>query len=145
MQFPGGNQHQLLFKTVSVLLVVAALFLSTNSSGVDSVKPGGFRYPPPPIEGKSGYFTIAEDGKLIDKKLFVEMGSDGMTIDNLGNIYLTGDGVTVFNKDGVRIEHIPIKQKWTANVSFGGVNQQTLFITASTSLYSLKMKIRGVR
>ncbi len=95
--------------------------------------------------GKTYSYTIQPDGKLTDKKLFAPMGSDGMTIDNRGNIYLTGKGVTVFNPNGEKIEHVPVDARWTANVCFGGKEMRTLFITASESLFSIKMKVRGVR
>ena len=67
-----------------------------------------------------------------------------MTIDNEGNVYLTGKGVTVFNSGGEKIDHIDIPESWTANVCFGGKDQDTLFITASKSLYAVKMRTRGV-
>jgi gluconolactonase len=73
------------------------------------------------------------------------MGSDGMTIDNEGNVYLTGRGVTVFNSSGEKIEHIEIDAGWTANVCFGGKDRHTLFITAQKSLFSLQMRVKGVR
>ena len=88
---------------------------------------------------------IEQDGKLSNKTLLAEMGSDGMTLDHKGNIYLTGDGVTVFDPSGKKILHIPIPQDWTANVTFGGKEQKTLFITAMNSLYSLEMNVHGVR
>jgi gluconolactonase len=94
--------------------------------------------------GKTYVYTINTDGTLSNKKLFCDMGSDGMTIDNEGNVYLTGNGVTVFNSAGEKIEHIQINEPWTANVCFGGKDQDTLFITASKSLYSVKMRTRGV-
>jgi gluconolactonase len=94
---------------------------------------------------KTYSYKINSDGGLSDKKLFAEVGSDGMTIDNKGNIYLTGNGVTVFDKSGKKIQHIPIDKDWTANVTFGGKNQQTLFITAQQALYSLEMNVKGVR
>ena len=72
------------------------------------------------------------------------MGSDGMTIDNQGNVYLTGHGVTVFSKSGTQILHIPIDESWTGNICFGGKDAHTLFITASTSIYSLQMRVKGV-
>ena len=97
------------------------------------------------VADKTYAYTIGASGKLIDKKLFCELGSDGMTIDNKGNIYLTGDGVTVFSAEGVKLLHIPVPQKWTANVTFGGENQDILFITAMNSLYALKMNVHGVR
>lgn len=94
---------------------------------------------------KTYSYRINRDGSLSDKKLFTELGSDGMTIDNRGNVYLTGNGVTVFDKSGNKIQHIPIDKDWTANVTFGGKNQQTLFITAQQALYSLDTNVKGVR
>ena len=94
---------------------------------------------------KTYVYNIEADGTLSGKKLFCSMGSDGMTIDNEGNIYLTGRGVTVFNPSGEKIEHIPIDAGWTANVTFGGADRHTLFITAQTSVYALRMRVKGVQ
>jgi gluconolactonase len=94
---------------------------------------------------KTYVYNIEADGTLLGKKLFCSMGSDGMTIDNEGNIYLTGRGVTVYNPAGEKIEHIPIDAGWTANVTFGGADRHTLFITAQTSVYSLRMRVKGVK
>lgn len=94
---------------------------------------------------KTYVFNVNADGSLSDKKLFADMGSDGMTVDNRDNVYLTGRGVTVFNAEGAQIEHIDIDEPWTANVCFGGKDRKTLFITASKSVYSLKMNVKGVR
>jgi gluconolactonase len=94
---------------------------------------------------KTYVYDILPDGSLANKKLFTAMGSDGMTMDEKGNIYLTGRGVTVFNPAGEQIEQIPVEANWTANVCFGGKDMQTLFITASQYLYSLRMSVKGVR
>ncbi|XOV91297.1 MAG: SMP-30/gluconolactonase/LRE family protein [Bacteroidota bacterium] len=94
---------------------------------------------------KTYIFKINEDGTLTDRQLFVEMGSDGMTLDNKGNLYITGKGVTVLNKKGKQIEHIDVDENWTANVCFGGPDQSVLFITASKSVFTLNMKVKGVR
>jgi len=89
-------------------------------------------------------YDVAPDGHLSGKTLVVEQGSDGMTLDAEGHLYLTGDGVMVFDQQGRQIEHIRIPdEKWTANVSFGGKDRQTLFITASTGLYAIRMRVRG--
>ena len=90
-------------------------------------------------------YNIQTDGSLSNRQVFANMGSDGMTIDDRGNIYLTGDGVTVFNKDGQKIAHFPIPEDWTANVCFGGKERDVLFITASKSVYTLKMLVHGVK
>ena len=94
-------------------------------------------------DNKTWKYSIGKDGKLEEKTLFTEMGSDGMTLDELGNLYLTGDGVTVFNKEGEKILHIPVDKEWTANVTFGGKDKKTLFITAMDSLFSLEMNVSG--
>lgn len=94
---------------------------------------------------KTYVYRIDENADLSDKKLFADMGSDGMTLDNKGNVYLTGDGVTVFDRSGKQIHHIPVPEKWTANVTFGGADQKTLFITAMDSVYTLAMNVHGVR
>jgi len=93
--------------------------------------------------GKTYAYDIQPDGTLLNKRLFCELGSDGMTLDAEGNLYLTGKGVTVFNSKGLKIEHIDTGEPWTANVCFGGKDRHTLFITASKSLYSLRMRVKG--
>ena len=96
------------------------------------------------IKGRKTYsFVIQKDGTLTDKKLFADMGSDGMTVDSKGNVYLTGKGVTVFNSKGEKIETIAIEAPWTANACFGGKDRKTLFVTASKSVFTVKMKVKG--
>lgn len=94
---------------------------------------------------KTYRYKINKNGTLSNKTLFAPMGSDGMTIDNKGNVYLTGKGVTIFNKKGEQIGHIGIPEDWTANVTFGGRDQNILFITSMTSLYTIQTKVKGVR
>jgi len=93
--------------------------------------------------GKTYAYDIAPAGSLTGKKLFCELGSDGMTLDSEGNLYLTGKGVLVFDKSGKQIEHIEVPENWTANVSFGGKDHRTLFITASKGLYAIQMRLAG--
>lgn len=93
---------------------------------------------------KTYRYAIQKDGSLTDKHLFCELGSDGMTMDERGNVYLTGHGVTVFSQSGKQILHIDVKENWTGNITFAGKDRRLLFITASTSVYGLKMNVRGV-
>ena len=93
--------------------------------------------------GKTWVCDIKRDGTLKNKKLFVERGSDGMTIDEDGNIYLTTDAVEVFNDKGEFVERIEVPER-PANVCFGGRDRKTLFITARTGLYSIKMRVKGI-
>lgn len=96
------------------------------------------------IDGAKTYrYDIQPDGSLADKTLFVPMGSDGMTLDEQGNVYLTGNGVTVFDREGKQVHHIDVPEEWTANITFGGKERRTLFITASKSVYTLDMQVQG--
>src|SRR6266545_5557388 len=95
--------------------------------------------------GKTHAYDIQKDGSLTNRRLFCELGSDGMTLDDQGNVYLTGHGVTVFDKAGRQIEHIDVPEPWTANITFGGKDRQLLFLTASKSVYGLKMRVKGAR
>lgn len=94
---------------------------------------------------KTYRYLIKGEGVLGEKTLFANQGSDGMTIDNKGNIYLTGNGVSVYNKEGKKIKQIDVPENWTGNVTFFGKNRDRLFITASKSVYLLKMNVRGVK
>ena len=94
-------------------------------------------------DNKTWRYDIAVDGSLTNKTFFCALGSDGMTIDKEGNLYLTGKGVTVFDKAGKQIDHVDVPEKWSANVCFGGPDHQTLYITATESLYSIETKFPG--
>ncbi len=96
------------------------------------------------VAGKTYAYQIRPDGSLAGKRLFCRLGSDGMTIDDRGNVYLTGHGVTVFDPAGKQIEQIAIREAWTGNICFGGKDRRLLFITASTSIYGLRMAVKGV-
>ena len=123
-------------------IVVAEDLLQPN--GIVGTPDGKYLYVADIRANKTYKYTIAEDGSLTHKQLFVELGSDGMTLDNRGNLYLTGNGVTVYSPAGEKILHIPVPAKWTANVCFGGKERNILFITASESVYTLSMLVKGV-
>ena len=94
--------------------------------------------------GRTYRYDIAPDGSLAGKTLAADRGSDGMTLDDERNLYLTGEGVMVYNEEGRQIDHIHVPdERWTANVSFGGNDRRTLFITASTGLYAIRMRVKG--
>lgn len=96
-------------------------------------------------DGKTYRYSIGEEGRLSDAQLFCRQGSDGMTMDREGNVYLTGGkGVTVFDPQGRMIEVIKVPERWSANVTFGGPQRKTLFITSSDSLYSIEMRTEGM-
>jgi gluconolactonase len=93
--------------------------------------------------GKTYAYDIQPDGSLAGKRQHCALGSDGMTLDEDGNLYLTGKGVHVFDKAGQEVQVFDVPEPWTANVSFGGADRRTLFITASKGLYAIRLRVRG--
>jgi gluconolactonase len=95
---------------------------------------------------KTWRYDILPDGSLTNKMLLCEFGSDGMTIDEEGNLYLCApgkySGVTIVDKSGKQAGQIDVPEH-PANVCFGGKDRQTLFITARTGLYSIRMNVKG--
>ena len=97
-------------------------------------------------DDKTFAYSVSDDGKLSEKKLFIDAGGDGMTIDQNGNIYLTTTdqmAVEVFSPEGEMIQSIPIPEQ-PSNVCFGGKNRNELFITARTSLYRVELNTKGI-
>jgi gluconolactonase len=111
-------------------------------NGILGTSDGKLLYVADPGAGKTYRYTITGAGKLTGRKLHAESGSDGMTLDEKGNLYLTRGGVQIYNPQGKLIETIETPEG-PANVCFGGKDRKTLFITARTSFYSVRMNVAG--
>ena len=95
------------------------------------------------------------DGRtLANRRDFIDAGPkgtpDGFRVDVDGNLWCGWgmgeaglDGVHVFNKNGKPIGRIDLPER-CANVCFGGLHRNRLFMAASTSLYSLYVNTQGV-
>ena len=122
----------------------------------DMVRPNGIVGTP---DGKNLYvadrsadsnwtYMISKDGTLLNKNFFSVEGSDGMTLDEDGNVYITSPRkkpyfrVSIYNKNGNKLHDIQIPEMPT-NVCFWGKDRKSLFITARTSIYSIKMRVAG--
>ena len=95
------------------------------------------------------------NGKVMGLRSFTECmvdgiycHPDGMRVDRAGNVWASSNivlgysGVTVWNPDGKLIGRIRLPEG-CANVCFGGPKRDHLFMTASQSLYMLKVGIQG--
>lgn len=101
-------------------------------------------------EAKKVYrYTIEKDGSLSNQEEFIALGSDGMTMDCENNLYLAARPpggphyIGVYNMHGEEKEKIYI-EKTATNVAFGGADRDILFITAGSSLYAIKTRVRGL-
>ena len=96
-------------------------------------------------------FDVAGDGQLTNARIFAsgvkeslrEGVPDGMKADRDGNVYVTAPGgVWVYSFDGIKLGEILIPEM-PANLHWGGNDWETLFICATTSVFSVKTNTKG--
>ncbi|MDR8398413.1 SMP-30/gluconolactonase/LRE family protein [Paraburkholderia sp. USG1] len=91
-------------------------------------------------------FDVDRTGALHGGRVFAEMASgvpDGLRVDEHGNVWSSAeDGVHCYAPDGTLLGRILIPET-VANLTFGGPRRNCLFITASSSVYSLYVSVRG--
>jgi len=99
-------------------------------------------------------YDVVGGTKLAKRRVLIDAGPkgtpDGFRVDLDGNLWCGWgmgeaglDGVYVFNPDGKLIGRIDLPER-CANVCFGGVHRNRLFMAASTSLYALYVNTQGV-
>lgn len=93
-------------------------------------------------------YDVAGGSKLENKRLFTVVSPgfpDGMRLDIQGNVYVGAlDGVQVFNPKGKMIGKI-LMPKETANLCFGGKENNILFICSSNSVWAIKLNTTGAK
>lgn len=96
-------------------------------------------------------FDVKADGSLANSRVWAETkgegpgAPDGMKVDTQGNVYSCGPGgIHVFDPQGTCLGVINVPE-YTANFCFGDDDFRSLFVTASTSLYRLRVKVPGTK
>lgn len=97
-------------------------------------------------------YTVQPDGSVTDGKLLADAsadtrigGPDGIKVDRSGNIYGAGPGgVWILSPEGRHLGTIDMPERMS-NVAWGGADGRTLYITASTSVYRITLKIPGIK
>lgn len=110
-----------------------------RSFGLAPAVPGQIFY----VTEESGNTTWAADvqknGSLQNFRLFANRGGENAISDAQGNVYIAAGQIYVYNRDGKQIDTIEVPERPTQMI-FGGHDHKTLFITARTSLYSVRIK-----
>lgn len=107
-------------------------------------------------------FDRAPDGRLSNQRMVFDFapgrGGDGMCVDSQGHLYVaagitrprgpheTNDvppGIYVISPDGQLQGRIPVPEDVLTNVTFGGDDLRTLYITAGRTLYQVRVTIPG--
>jgi len=124
----------------------------------DLTQPNGLAFSP---DGKHFYiddseqrnirvYDVAQDGTLSNGRIFGEEPGakhdgvpDGIKVDKNGNLFVTGPkGVWVWDAQGNHLGTIALPEQ-PANLTWGGMDYRTLYITATTSVYRLELKTQG--
>ena len=97
-------------------------------------------------------YDVNRDGTLAAGKVFMDVSMDateavpdGMKVDTLGNLYATGPGgVLVISPEGKHLGTIQVPEI-ASNCAWGDADGKTLYVTARSGLYRIKLNVAGVR
>lgn len=108
-------------------------------------------------------YDVAEDGTLSNKREFANLnltpevleaenpvdrfdsGADGTAVDTDGRYYVaTRSGVQIFMPDGKFVGTIHFPQ-YPVSITFGGPNNDILYMVGESSVWSIPTKVRGFR
>lgn len=154
LDLPTGEKQELPFQGVYRLDPNGKVRLLTK----ELTQPNGLAFSP---DGKRFYvddseqrnirvYDVAPDGSLVNGRIFGnELGEkndgvpDGIKVDEQGNLFVTGPkGIWVWDTQGTHLGTIVVPEQ-PANLTWGGKDLHTLYITATTSVYRLETKTRG--
>jgi gluconolactonase len=150
----AGEKQELPFQGVYRLDDNGKLRLLTR----DLTQPNGLAFSP---DGKKFYvddseqrnirvYDVASDGSLSNGRVFGEEPGgkhdgvpDGIKVDKNGNLFVTGPkGIWVWDPQGNHLGTIVMPEQ-PANLTWGDKDYRTLYITATTSVYRLRVKTEG--
>lgn len=96
-------------------------------------------------------YDVRPDDGIANGHVFVDMNADkapgnpdGMKVDTRGNVYCSGPGgIWIISPEGKHLGTI-LTPEVVANMAFGGADGRTLYITARTSVYRIRVKVPGI-
>jgi gluconolactonase len=154
MDLPQGEKQEIPFQGVYRLDPSGKVTLLTKEMS----QPNGLAFSP---DGKHAYvddsdrrnilvFDFTPEHTFANAKLFGEEPGgkgdgvpDGIKVDQAGNLYVTGpQGIWVWDSAGHHLGTIILPEQ-PANLAWGDADYQTLYITATTSVYKLRTKTHG--
>ncbi len=154
LDLPKGEKQEIPFQGVYRLDKNGKVTLLTK----DLSQPNGLAFSP---NGKKFYvddseqrnirvYDVAANGSLTNGRIFGEEPGgkgegvpDGIKVDRKGDLFVTGPkGIWVWGPDGTHLGTIAMPEQ-PANLTWGGKDLSTLYITATTSVYRLHTHTHG--
>ncbi|MGH3586361.1 MAG: SMP-30/gluconolactonase/LRE family protein, partial [Pseudonocardia sp.] len=87
-----------------------------------------------------------DGGRLTGGEVFADVdgGPDGLRLDTAGRVWVAaGEAIHVFDPDGTLVGRVQVPEE-VSNLAFGGRKGNRLFVTATTSVYSILLSVNGV-
>ncbi len=119
------------------------LAFSPDESLLYIVDTGATNFPEAPNHIRR--FTVGPDGTLSGGEEFIAIAKlhDGLRVDSEGRLWCANEeGVHCHASDGTILGKLRLPER-ASNLTFGGKNGQTLFITATTSVYKVPVNARS--
>jgi gluconolactonase len=154
LDLPKGQKKEIPFQGVFRLDAQGGVQLLAQ----DMAQPNGLAFSP---DGKRLYvddserkdirvYDVLPGGKVANGRLFGrEEGGphegvpDGMRVDRHGNLFVTGPlGIWVWDPEGNHLGTIVVPEQ-PANLTWGDAGYGTLYLTATTSVYKIRTRVRG--
>lgn len=120
--------------------------LTARPNGIGLSPDGGILYVADTADGNVYRFPLQLSGALGPRSVFAQTAGnpDGLAIDIGGNVFVTTSaGVEVFSPTGSRWGAIAVPLQ-PSNCAFGDADHRTLYITARTTLYRVRLAHPGL-
>jgi gluconolactonase len=97
-------------------------------------------------------YEVNPDGTIANGKVFYDftrepepVALDGIKVDQAGNVFVSAPGgVWILSPEGKPLGRI-VPPEHDANLAFGDADGQSLYLTASTGLYRIRVNVPGIR
>jgi gluconolactonase len=90
-------------------------------------------------------YDVGRDGEVSGERVFVsgiDGIPDGIRTDEKGNLYVAAKGIAVYSPEGKLLTTLLVTET-PSNCAFGDPDFQTLYITARTSIYRVRLDVKG--
>ncbi len=120
--------------------------LTARPNGIGLSVDGGILYVADTADGNLYQFPLQLSGAVGPRSTLAKTAGnpDGLAVDIGGNVFVaTSAGVEVFSSRGERWGAIAVPMQ-PSNVAFGDVDHRTLYITARSTVYRVRLAHRGM-
>ena len=122
------------------MTIIPVCYDLARSSSLVEAYPGKPLYTTDEYIKRTVQLDVSPQGYLSNLKYFAEKGEFSCAVDLAGNVYVADGEIYVFDKLGRQIDEIHVPER-PATIAFGGRDGKTLFITARSSLYSVRPRL----